>query len=256
MQERLSEGQDVVGRSGPLSRAGAAISGSAFQFESTDGDSEASLALTFDLDRYEPRETDSGLYRLSDLQLVVKAVVPIDQDSAIRKLLTGDTLVSGSRVSFAMTRSVSYQGDGRNSAAVVLPIYRACIIAKLENWPTSTVEERAKVQAYQTLVSPILSEVDISEFGNAIRRLARDNESDLSIAVRDGCVGKQPAEIADDLGEQGKDLKAAFESAVFINEPLRFMGLDATYGRRDFDVLDRAAFTVRDVGAGLIMAER
>ena len=246
MQERLSDGQAIVGQAGPLDRAGASISGSSFQFESEDGDAEASLALTFDLDRYEPTKIRAGEYRLSDLRLVTKATVPVGDNDG-RQLFAGDNIVSGSRITLALTRSVSFQTDGRKSAQVVLPIYRACIVKKVEGWPTATAAENQIVETFRGLIEPVLKEEDVSEFGAGVRRIARENETDLAKAVRDDCVSKSPLSVANDLGESGKALKKALEEAVFVNKPFRFMGVDATYGRKQFDALNRTDFVVSSV---------
>lgn len=248
MQDNLATAQTVVGNAGPLDRAGAAISGSALQFDSIEGENELSLAMTFDLDRYEPvRARDEGTYRLSDLKLVAKATVPISKDDASAALFGGDHIVSGSRITVAVTRTSSLQLDGSNSRDALFAITNACILKTVGDWETAEGDRASVASAYRAAINEAGPFTDHAAFENHLRLDMPSETKELADTVVGQCIGRNMTTLADELDPSG-GLRRELEKVVFVDSPLRFMGLDASYGREDFKALDRDAFEVDDAG--------
>lgn len=248
--EKLDNAKEVVGAGGPLDRAGAAISGSTFQFDSIKGDTEASLALTFNLDRYEPvpsRNADE--YRLSDLQLVVKATVPVDDESGSGSFLSGDHIVTGSRVSLSLTRSVGILRFGTSTRAAEMKVFRLCVSKSVSQWSDSNNGSTAAVTEYTAKLQSMGEETDPGAYLNFLRLDASNGLSQdgrkLAQAVAEACTGKSADALAAELDNTGA-LREEVSGVLFADKPLRFMGIDASFGRNGFKALNRTNFSVED----------
>lgn len=250
LDANLREGKQLIGNAAPLDRAGAGVSGSQFQFSTEKGDTEASLAIKFDLDRYVPEETrEEGVYRLSSLSLVITATAPVssDENATSFGLFSGDNLVSGSRLKLALTRTSSRQKDGGYAVAPMIALKRACAAQELSTWVGTDAKKQALADQYKAAFdSQFASLDDIAtmdiEMANVLPKKPGLDGVGSYISLK---CGRTKA-LADLKGYDPELAKRA-DHAAFVQSPLTFMGLDGSFGRDSYKTLDRPGFKVNEV---------
>jgi hypothetical protein len=101
--------------------------------------------------------------------------------------------------------------------------------------------------AYRAALADAQEIRDHGAFENHLRLNMPTPTKDLADTVVQACTGKNMTTLADTFDSSG-GLRRDLEKVVFVRTPLKFMGLDGSYGRDDFKALDRAAFKVSDTG--------
>jgi hypothetical protein len=248
--EKLSAGKSALGNDSPADRAGSAISGSLLQFSAEKGKTEATLALKFDLDRYEPvKVTRAGFWRKSSLDLVVSATAPLNGEDTNSPLFGNDHLVKGSSLRLAITRTSALVNDGSAAQPFIFEAQRSCVKSETEKWAIGKNTEEARTLAglYQ---SDFSKEFNPPQFlaGPTIRGLAKpnkfgDKEGSLGVYIVTQCTNS-------DVGKLVKDYNFAqhetYVKTIKSEKPLIFMGIDGSIGRAGFKALDRTTFKVDD----------
>lgn len=245
---KLSNGKATIGNDAPADRAGSAINGSLLQFSMEQGDTEATLALKFDLDRYSAVKSNrSGFWQKSALDLVVSATAPLDGNNGDLPLLSGDQLVTGSRLKVAITRTSALVNDGTAAQPYIFEAQRLCVRAETEKWADAKGTNEAKTLA-SLYRGAFFAEFDPPRFlaGPTIRDLAvpdkfGNSDGSLGKHMIDSCVVSDPRKL---IGEYNKDQLEQFLKAIRSDKPMTFMGLDGSIGRSAFKTLDRVGFAV------------
>lgn len=248
--EKLSVGKSALGNDSPADRAGSAISGSLLQFSAEKGKTEATLALKFDLDRYEPvRVTRAGFWRKSSLDLVISATAPLNGEDTNAPLFGNDHLVTGSRLRFAITRTSALVNDGSAAQPFIFEAQRTCVKNETEKWAIGKNTEEARTLAglYR---SDFFKDFDPPKFlaGPTIRGLAKpdkygDKEGSLGAYVVVQCTNSDVGKLIEDYNSAQHD---TYIKTIKSDKPLVFMGIDASIGRASFKALDRTTFKVDD----------
>ncbi len=141
--------QTVVGSGAPLDRAGAALSGSSFQFTTEQGEQEVSVAVKFSLRRFQSEsQRDDNLYNVSNLDFVATGTSPLDDEKNPLSLLSGDSLVVGSRLKFALTWTSTVQRSQVNIRQYVPALRIACAGAIANGWAGDDPAKQETVKSY------------------------------------------------------------------------------------------------------------
>ena len=244
-EDSFSEGKAVVGASGPLDRAAAATSRSALEFNSTQGDTEATLALSFSLAKHRPVPAENpGTYRMSDLNLVVKASVPVNKESDNSRIFTGDHLVSGSRITLALTRTSSLQKDGRDLERQLPQVIIACVDSETKKWAGSDETKLSIINEYLKALNARGPYKSPARLDGVISHDLEFVSVTLSDHIKEKCLVHDPIALA---GEYRPDLVDALEKAAFVTKAMHFLGVDGSYGRKEFKALSRSDFAVSSI---------
>lgn len=285
----LNEEMEAAGRQAldgaPNDRAASGFHAESLQFSNTVGETDLSLALSFDLGRYNRSASAKfadNKFSISRTRIGVVATVPIEKDKTVHRLFSGDSLVSGSKLKLSLTRFSTSIGLGSVEANEKArryqgSAYAACLeeFGSKQSEASGTLEEANLTTLQQTANSvgnfarADANDSSIAPFDLTFRRLkASKNEFDQNIAAY--CYAD--ADNTNGMHNTGsliqKYASGSYQEfrAAYIDDKARlsFMGLDASLGRDDHSFLDRTNFklmseprTTWEVGAyyGIIASD-
>lgn len=247
---RLSAGKSALGNDAPADRAGSAVSGSLLQFSSEKGDTEATLALKFDLDSYQPVSTGRlGFWRKSSLDLVVSATAPLNGEDKTSALFGNDHLVTGSRLRMAVTRTSAVINDGTSAQPFIYEAQRRCVRDETQKWADikNTDDAQTVARRYRSDFLRLFTPPERFA-GPTIRGLATpdefgDKDGSLGVHISTLCT---IADVGKLINEYTLEQSEAYIKAIKSDKPLIFMGIDGSIGRAGFKALDRTTFKVDD----------
>jgi hypothetical protein len=246
-------GQEVVSEGSPTDRASAGFTKPTLQFTSEEGETGVSLAFSLDLDDYQPIQTARpNFYRVSRTQLSLVASAPIAESEAVSRLFAGDSLVTGTKVKFSLSRLTATLGNGAGGAGWRNEAYLACISANSATWLEQQRGSGATAGEHVALLRQEIQEEKERGSPNYRARLnTLKATNNAAAAIYDACVpSDRPGTLQDtaQLVNTYTDKGKAFADLFYDKSSyLTFYGLDASVGRDDYEYLDRTAFQLANI---------
>lgn len=237
----------VMSAGSPNSRAGAGYNSANVQFTSESGETDVSVAFSFDLERYKPARERDGYFIVSRTKIGLVASTPIDKGKTDSALFSGDSLVSGSKLKFSLTTFRTKVGSGFKAAPFIGRAYARCVRLESAHWSVTQNDRNAADLTRQTFVDNVVQKIETAAgfFDVKMAMTTEQRETDIGKYVLHAC---QPGDGAA-LGNTGELITAYGDDPVAFrhlflpdNAKLTFWGIDASMGREDHTYLDRAAF--------------
>lgn len=249
----------------PNDRAASGFRTESLQFSSKQGETDLSLAVSFDLGTYDRSRVENpraNFFSVSRTRVGLVATLPIDKNNAVQRLFSGDSLVSGSKLKLSVTRFSTSIGLGSAEANEAArksqgDAYTACI-----GDFRSKQAGIAADQAHSKLLDVTTTEINIfatadpaneraAPFDLTFRNLSNGDAFAKSVAAfcyADAYNTNGIHNSGSLVKKYASDSYADFRSAYIANNAkLSFMGIDASFGREDHTYLDRAAFKLPSV---------
>jgi|GEM_PF-4334025 len=282
-QER--QDRRVVEAQGPADRPGYSPPDPTFQLRAGSDEKEVSVGLTVgrSIIRVDPK--DKYRQRSESLRFSAIGFAPVDKDAAKRFVSLADP-VSGARLKVGLTYYFSNysirQADVDAAVAVMNASFGKCVRERVHGWSAFKPEDGRRVaadylnvvatleaagreteQALATVESPAFADLgadaavaeyrDVPEF--KALSAARGGGAFKEIqAVVDTCrVGTADGFKANELliRQYGESTQIRTSiRAVTANAPTFFVGGNATFGRKSYSYIDRAAFALQDKPKG------
>jgi hypothetical protein len=241
------EAARVLSDGSPNSRATAGFSSANLQFTSEQGETEVSLAFSFDLEKYKPTQKRTGYFVVSRTRIGIVATAPLDKEGGDNRLFSGDSLVSGSKLRLSVTNFKTTVGSGLNAAPLIGMAYGRCVREESVNWAASQPDPAAAGIMAHNFADSLAGKLDTSG-GFADPKMlmsAEDQKTELGAYLLHGCQPgqngalKSAGALINNYGEDPASIRLKF---LPKNASLRFWGLDASLGRDDRNFLDRTQF--------------
>jgi hypothetical protein len=238
-QTELKKAEAVVGASGPIERAGGASSFSALQFSSEQGETTASLGLSFNLKRYEPVETDrEGFYNVSSLKLNLNGEVPIDDSKTGGKIFSGDSLLSGTKIKLSLNRFSTTLGDGRGVEDIENRSFVLCVHKEAKVWQKANASEE-NIEKYDKFLTEYSMGIRNSTPSNALTKITKEFP-DISGHIKPICFSGEARDI---VYNYNRNQFEEYDKGYFDHSASQFMGLDASLAKDSYSLLNRAGFS-------------
>lgn len=250
-------GANLMSNGAPNDRATAGFSQSNIQFSSENEEKRLSLAFSFDLESYAPKVGMNGFYHISRTKLSVVASAPIDENKAVARLLSGDSLVDGTKVKLSLVRFSNVLGNGAGAVPMVREAYKNCLENAIKTWNAQIPTEQADVneivinQYEDKLASRMAISPDKSYHIEISGLAAGTVAGSLPAYIENYCV---PDVSGRKFQNQGQLVEAFGDKSdefleKFFNKKSRvsFIGIDASVGRDKYGYLDRAMFQLAEV---------
>jgi hypothetical protein len=253
----------LMSRGSPNDRAMAGFSWPTVDVSSEDGETEVSLAFSFDIGSTAPRKIDPAgdgpvFYKVTRSKLSLVASAPIDPDADLSSLFRGDSLIKGKKVKLAYMNLSNRLGNGAGALKFVPPAYEACVSTQTNEWLSQKGNEDKGPQARAFIAAAKANaleqhsgELEGSEYEVALENLAGQYGT-LGTFVYQRC-----APTGDDGHRYGDEAQLVAENSRFGSEfasrfydersTLLFWGFDASVGQEDYKYLDRALFDTPEV---------
>jgi hypothetical protein len=237
---------EVMSLGSPNSRPAAGYSSANIQFTSEGGETTLSLAFGLDLESYNPPETDADYFSVSRTRLSFVASAPIEKGGKEAGLFASDSLVSGSKLKFSISRFSTKVGSGKGAGPELSLAYRNCVNRNAIAWAKGQSDPGTASAAAEDFAARKSSELAWKSDGVNFDRI-------MEAAAKDPGVGKFVANACHpgngDLKDEydlvksyGGDAAGFRRRFLPDNAKLTFMGLDASMGRDDYSYLDRTNF--------------
>lgn len=247
-----------MGEGAPTDRAMAGFGKPALSFTTEEGETEASVAFSFDLASTEPVEETGDaaggakFYKLTRKKLSIVATAPIEQDSDASSLFKGDSLVNGTRLKLSYSQLSNKLGNGAGARSFIEPALEACLLRQSTIWRQKYEGTTSEVSSYVERVREYANRKEGSApntrgYEIALRTIGRSESADkIEGFVYTNCV---PGSNGEHFGEHGALVReyTGFGdeyAALFYDErsALKFWGVDASVGKDKYQYLDSTAF--------------
>lgn len=277
VEDETNRGARLLSSGAPNDRAVSGFSEANAQITSEDGEDRLSVAFGIDLEsaRAKPSATKAGFYTFTRTKIGIVASAPIDDDKIKAGLVSGDSLVDGTKVKLSITRFSNELGDGDTAFVYQNAAFDRCIREAIGEWKSSLASDRREAgerpaQAYLAATSDLTAKLALSpKNGSYVVDLINVRTADAATASAAARDTTERAAAADDTALAAEVEKqcspyspnrrfastaalvtrygdvAAFKRAFFSNRSnLLFFGADASLGSKDYEYLDRTAFAL------------
>lgn len=247
-EEASSEGASLLSDGSPAGRSLAGFSRPTLSFDTEQEETSISFAFALDLQQgSELTETDDSRYRVSRTRLNIVASAPIEEGDDLGNLFQGDSLVTGTRLRFGLSRLSNKLGNGANIIKWIRPAYENCIMDISGRWLAANPAQAAARQSDGSKIVKRVQTEGLDYEGELIRIGGSATAGTLERELFEKCVPGKPgvdrfADNTDLIATYlGKNVRDEFvdERSVF-----QFYGIEGTAGVDSYSFLDSDAFEI------------